>query len=100
MQPSEEFRPLPHIYLSARRGAERSGAARRQRDLGRARSAGPPFIVRQPRGLARARGEGVQIKERRSEGTERNRGKEREGNGDEPRIRTRPVPGHYYDLSV
>lgn len=93
MQPSEEFRPLPHIYLSARRGA-----ARRQRDLGRARSAGPPFIVRQPRGPAR--GEGVQIKERRSEVTERNRGKEREGNGDEPRIRTRPVPGHYYDLSV
>lgn len=60
MQPSEEFRPLPHIYLNAR-----CGAARRQRGLGRARSAGPPFIVRQPRGLAR--GEGVQIKKRKSE---------------------------------
>lgn len=23
MQPSEEFRPLPHIYLSARRGSRR-----------------------------------------------------------------------------
>lgn len=76
MQPSEEFRPLPHIYLSARRGA-----ARRQRDLGRARSAGPPFIVRQPRGLARR--EGVQIKERRSEVTERNREKERDREGEE-----------------
>lgn len=72
MQPSEEFRPLPHIYLNARHGA----VARRQRDLGRARSAGPPFIVRQPRGFARE--EGVQIKERGSEVTERNRERESE----------------------
>lgn len=89
MQPSEEFRPLPHIYLSARRGAAAAGP-------GSGPVRGPPFIVRQPRGLAR--GEGVQIKERRSEVTERNRGRERDG--DERRIRTRPVPGHYYDLSV
>jgi len=76
MQPSEEFRPLPHIYLNARRGAARRSAARRQRDLGRARSAGPPFIVRQPRGLDRE--EGVQIKERGSKVTEKEREREME----------------------
>lgn len=27
MQPSEEFRPLPHIYLNARRGAARRGGS-------------------------------------------------------------------------
>lgn len=74
MQPSEEFRPLPHIYLSARLStAEAAGP-------GSGPVRGTPFIARQPRGPRE--GEGVQIKER-----ERVR---------EARIPTRPVPGHYY----
>lgn len=91
MQPSEEFRPLPHIYLSARHGS----AARRQRDLGRARSAGPPFIARQPRGAPRSRGStNKRERERGSEITESRRRRRRRGR--EARIPTRPVPGHYY----
>lgn len=54
MQPSEEFRPLPHIYLNA---ARRSAVLRSKR--------GAPFIVRQPicRSYHRTNERGVNIYE-------------------------------------
>lgn len=59
MQPSEEFRPLPHIYLSARLGGSEAAGP------GSGPVRGTPFYSA-PTTRARG-GEGVQIKERERE---------------------------------
>lgn len=84
MQPSEEFRPLPHIYLSAQLSGGGSGAP--TRSVGRSGLVlrGAPFIVRQlPRELVK-----------------KEREREREENRDGEWIRTRSVPGQYSTASA
>lgn len=69
MQPSEEFRPLPHIYLSARRSAARRGAEAAGPGSGPVR--GAPFYSA-PTTRVRAQ-RGSTNKEEKKRGTERNR---------------------------